>query len=71
MAIKFEKIKPGMKLWDVRKKTSPGGGKWSTWPVYVKEVDKEKRLVLASWNGNPASWMSERKITGYRAKRPE
>lgn len=73
MTIKFEKIKPGMTLWDVRKSTglSRFHGKYQSWPVYIKEVNEEKREVLASWNGNRAEWMTERRVTRYRAKRPE
>lgn len=73
MAIKFEKIEPGMTLWDVRRTSGlqKFNGKWSCWPVYVKEVDSEKRQVLASWNGNSARWMTERQVTKFRAKKPE
>lgn len=73
MTIKFEKINPGMMLWDVRKSTglSRLHGKYQSWPVYIKEVDGEKREVLASWGGNRAEWMSERRVTKFRAKRPE
>lgn len=71
MAIKFEKIEPGMTLWDVRKSKGLSRGKWQCWPVFVKEVDSEKRRVLASWNSNPAEWMLERRVTKYQAKIPE
>lgn len=71
MAIKFEKIEAGMNLWDVRKNTSMTRNKWSTWPVQVIEVDKERRRVFARWNGNPPEWMRESRITKYRAKKPE
>lgn len=51
--IKFEKIQPGMILYDVRKAfISLVGPKWNVWPVLVYEVDQEKRRVFASWNGN-------------------
>lgn len=69
--IKFEKIHAGMILYDVRKATGWSRHKWDTWPVRVVEVDTEKRRVLASWNHNKAEWMNERRITRYRAKRPE
>lgn len=70
MAIKFEKIQEGMTLYDVRKNTGMTRNKWSVWHVTVVEVDTEKRKVLARWNGNKAEWMSERRITGFRGKRP-
>ena len=71
MAIKFEKIIPGMDLWDVRKNTGFTNNKWNTWPVHVLEVDTKARSVLASWNGNKPQTMYERQVTKYRAKRPE
>ena len=71
MAIKFEKIQPGMLLYDVRKNTGYGGNKWNTWPVRIISVDAEKRCVTASWNSNPPERMSERRVTKYRAKEPE
>jgi len=71
--IKFEKIKPGMTLWDVRKATiyTVRRSKWDIWPVLVKEIDIENRRVLALWNYNEPEWMRERRITKYRANRPE
>jgi len=73
MAIKFEKIQPGMTLWDVRKSSGLARfrSKWDIWSVYVKEVDPDKRQVLASWNSNPAEWMYERRVCKYRANRPK
>ena len=75
MSIKFEKIEAGMTLFDVRKSTRMGIScskrKWDIWPVRVIEVNAEKREVLASWNGNKAEWMSERRITKYRKKLPK
>lgn len=73
MAIKFEKIKEGMTLYDVRKATGlqKFNSKFSIWPVHVKEVDSENRRVLASWNNNKNEWMSEQLITKYRAKKPK
>ena len=73
--IKFEKIKAGMTLYDVRKNNwrhnLRGESPYAYWPVYVQAVDAEKREVLASWNGNPAKWMSERQVTKYRATLPK
>jgi hypothetical protein len=72
MAIKFENIKPGMTLWDVRKATGfrLSRKEMNYWPVFVSEVDQEKRTVLASWNGNRSQTMNESQVTKYRAKRP-
>ncbi len=72
--IAFSKITPGMTLWDVRKADKMSrwrGSKWSTWRVVVQEVDVQNRRVLASWNGNKATWMSERNVTRLRAKKPD
>lgn len=69
--IKFEKIHPGMILYDVRKCTRPFSRvKWDVWTVKVIEVDQEKRRVFASWNGNQPQWIYERAVTKYRANNP-
>lgn len=69
--IKFEKIKPGMILYDVRKSfIRIGGHKWDVWPVLVYEVDQERRRVFASWNGNQPQWMSEMVVTKYLTNNP-
>ncbi len=69
--IKFDKIKPGMILYDVRKSaTQFSRCKWDVWSVRVIEVDQEKRRVFASWNGNAPNWIYERQATKYRAKNP-
>lgn len=72
--IKFEKIKPGMTLYDVRRATGlvrTMGGKWSTYPVYVRSVNAKNRTVVASWNGNRDTLMFENQVTRYRAKQPK
>ena len=71
MAIKFEKIKAGMTIWDVRKNTDATWGKWSIWPVYIISVDAENRTVLASWNYNTPEKMRESRVTKFRAKKPD
>jgi hypothetical protein len=71
MTIKFEKIEPGMTLWDCRRQSGFYQQKWGIWPVRVIEVDPDKRKVLASWNFNPPEWFSERRITKYRAQPPK
>lgn len=69
--IKFDKIKPGMILYDVRKSaTRFSRCKWDVWSVRVIEVDQEKRRVFASWNGNQPQWIYERAVTKYRANNP-
>ena len=73
MAIKFEKIQPGMTLWDVKRTSGLDRfrSKYSCWPVYVKVVDSENRRVLISWNGNQERWSPECNVTKFRSKRPE
>jgi len=77
MAIKFEKIKEGMTLWDVKKTTGVRqlagcrGSKWLVWPVYIKKVDPETRRVLVSWNGNQNRWWHEARVTQLRSKKPQ
>jgi len=41
------------------------------WPVYVKEVDREGRRVLASWNGNRAQWWYENNWKKWRKEPPK
>ena len=67
MAIKFEKIKAGMTLYDIRKATGLQrfNSKWSTWSVKVLEVDAEKRMIFASWNCNAATWIPEGRATKF------
>lgn len=58
MAIKFEKIQPGMRLYD-RHRERMGNTNMRTlgeWPVKVIEVDAERRRALVSWNGNKPTW---------------
>ncbi len=72
--IKFEKITQGMTLYDVRKADWRArmafNSRWSTFPVSIVEVYPDRREVLASWNNNPATIMSERRVTNLRAKQP-
>lgn len=70
MTIKFEKIKAGMTLYDVRRNTGYGSYKWCVWPVYIQSVDSEERTVMASWNGNAIGKMNENRVCKFRAKRP-
>ena len=64
MAIKFEKLQPGMILFDIHSHrmgntTMRQLGKWT---VKVISVDVEHRTAMVSWNGNhPEEW-SERQL---------
>lgn len=67
MAIKFEKIQAGMRLWSKsRVKMGHSTRREDGWfPISVVEVDAAGRRVLASRNNNPAMWVSERYATKW------
>lgn len=55
MAVKFEKVEPGMTLYD-RHRYRMGNTTLTSigeWEVRVISVDKEARTAMCSWNGNP------------------
>lgn len=72
--MKFESIKPGMRIYDVR--LSPrlhraaGGPRMSYWPVDIVSVDLENRTALCSWNNNPAQIVGENRLAKYRKSPP-
>jgi len=53
MAIKFEKIKPGMELLDVHsvRMGSTTMRELGCWDVRIVSVDAEKRTAMVIWNG--------------------
>lgn len=70
--MKFEKLQPGMTVYDVGR-TKMGNTTLTTvsvWQVHVREVDAERRRVLASWNGNAARHFYEREFSKWREKEP-
>ena len=70
--MKFEKLKPGMVLFDVgrHKMGNTTISTVSVWQVRVLEVH-EDRSITASWNSNQPKKMREREWSRLRAKRPE
>lgn len=56
MAIKFEKIEPGMVLLDIHREKMGNTtmSEWGLWKVKVISVDRANRVAVVSWNGNPA-----------------
>lgn len=63
MAIKFEKIEPGMTLLDIHREKMGNTtmSEWGLWKVLVVSVDREKRTALVSWNHNPQrTWDAHR-----------
>jgi hypothetical protein len=69
MAIKFEKIEPGMRLADVHKGRMGNTtmSRYGCWWVDVVSVDREKRAAVVRWNGNrPTLWDARRLERLYR-----
>ena len=54
MAIKFDKIEPGMTLLDVHREKMGNTtmSEWGAWKVKIISVDREQRAAVVSWNGN-------------------
>ncbi len=65
--IKFEKIEPGMELLDIHRNTDALRS-LGLWKIRIISVDKVKRTVMASWNGNAARMYTEDQITKYYTK---
>lgn len=70
--MKFDKLEAGMTLYDVGTYRMGNTSMRSVgvWPVYVKEIDVEKRRALVSWNSNGYQWYGERAIEKLKAKEP-
>jgi hypothetical protein len=70
MAIKFEKIEPGMVLYDVHSENAGNTTmrRLGKWEVRIISVDKEKRTAMASWNGNRAELWHASRLEKLRAK---
>lgn len=64
MAIKFEKIEPGMTLLDIHheKMGNTTMSEWGLWKAVVVSVDREKRTALVSWNHNPQRTWDARRL---------
>jgi len=62
MAIKFEKIVPGMKLYD-RHKDGSALPRMAEWSVHIVSVDAVNRTAMVSWNSNAETMWSERRLT--------
>jgi hypothetical protein len=70
--MKFEKLRPGMRLFDVgrQKMGKSTVVNVSVWSVEVISVDFEKRIAVVSWNGaNPRTYY-EGQIARLREKEP-
>jgi hypothetical protein len=70
--MKFEKLQPGMTVYDVGRHKM-GNTTLTTvavWTVRVLEVDAERRRVVASWNTNAPRTFYERDVAKWREKAP-
>lgn len=70
--MKFEKLKPGMTVYDVGR-TRMGNTTLTTisvWGVSIVRVDEQRREVVARWNGNPERTYTERSYKQWRETRP-
>jgi hypothetical protein len=70
--MKFEKLKPGMVVYDVHRHKH-GNTTMSTvgvWTVRIVSVDHEAKRVTASWNGNSPKNFYYGEATKWREKEP-
>lgn len=53
--VKFEKLVPGMVLYDVHSQLAGNTTirEWGVWEAIVKSVDPGTRTSMVSWNSNP------------------
>ena len=71
--IKFEKIKPGMVLYDVHtyRRGNTTLRSYGEWEVDIIEVYPETRSASVRWNGNRPEVWREKQLNGLRAKPTE
>jgi hypothetical protein len=72
MAIKFEKIQPGMMLFDVHSERAGNTTmkRWGDWPVRVISVDADSKSAMVSWNGNEPTRRYHHRLRKLYAKVP-
>lgn len=79
MAIKFEKIQPGMTLWDVHSELAGNTlmKRWGKWEVRVYSVHngttaqgRPLRYAMVSWNGNREERWYDDRLSRLYAKIP-
>ena len=70
MAIKFDKIEPGMVLLDIHRESLGNTmmREWGLWKVKIISVDRDKRTAVVSWNSNPAQTWSVRQLERLHTK---
>jgi hypothetical protein len=64
MAIKFDKIKPGMKLLDIHSERMGNTTmrRLGMWPVEILSVNSALGLAEVSWNGNAKQTWAKRQL---------
>jgi hypothetical protein len=70
--MKIEKLQPGQVVYSVERRKM-GNTKLSTVGVFnvsIKEIDPEKRWVVASWNGNSPQKFYAKSVIKWRAGKP-
>ena len=70
MAIKFEKIEPGMELLDIHREKMGNTtmSEWGLWKVKVISVDRATRTAVVSWNNNRHETWSAKRLQGLFTK---
>lgn len=70
--MKFDRLQPGMVVWDVvkRKMGNTIISTTAVFPVKVVSVDPVSESVMASWNGNAPKKFSGRSIGKWRLNKP-
>lgn len=71
MAIKFEKLKPGMKVFDIHSESSGNTSRrrLGCWEVEIISVDTKSRTAVCSWNCNKPTTWSERNLSKLYASK--
>lgn len=69
----LERLTPGQIVWSVRGQQmgNTTARYKALYRIVIKEIDLEKRQVLASWNNNAPRWFPERHVSNWRVKKPE
>lgn len=70
MAIKFEKIEPGMGLLDIHRERVGNTTirEWGLWKVKVISVDRPARTAVVSWNNNRHETWGVRRLQALYTK---
>jgi hypothetical protein len=70
--MKLEKLKPGMTVYDVHryKMGNTNMSSVGVWSVYIIDIDNEKQIVTASWNGNTPKKFYRNDWLKWKFKKP-